>query len=153
MSIDQAYNFRKVTDIVSTAGVLSIDQLKLLGREGYEAVINLLPDDSEYAIENEASIVEMQSITYEHIPVDFSAPLESDYRLFARKMSALSTAKVLVHCAANYRASAFYAIYAHLNLGWSENQSREFMRSVWNLDDYPVWERFVAKMLGDKSSS
>lgn len=147
MSVDQAYNFKQVDEAVSTAGVLNEDQLRQLGGEGYEAVINLLPDDSEYAIGNEAAIVSAQAISYEYIPVDFSAPTANDFHVFAEKLAALSGKKVMLHCAANYRVSAFYSIYGVRRLGWSEAEARTFMASIWNLADYPVWEAFVEDML------
>lgn len=151
MSVDQAYNFRKVSDNLSTAGLLSPEQLRALKSEGYDVVVNLLPEDSEYAIEGEAVIVTEQGIVYEYVPVDFSAPTEQDYRAFEKILSGLAAKKVMLHCAANYRVSAFYSIYACLNQGWSESQAREFMGTVWNVDEYPVWESFVAKMLASKA--
>jgi len=57
MGIDQAYNFCAIDDAVSTSGVLREEQLSTLRTSGYEAVINLLPDDSQYAIKKEESIV------------------------------------------------------------------------------------------------
>jgi protein tyrosine phosphatase (PTP) superfamily phosphohydrolase (DUF442 family) len=152
MSVNQAYNFRKVSDSISTAGLLSEDQLKQLGDEGYEAVINLLPDKHDYAIKNEASLVKAQDIVYEYIPVDFAAPTEKDYQLFSEKMSELSNRKIMLHCAANYRVSAFYSIYAYLNHDWSATQVKEFMSSIWNVTEHPVWEEFVSRMLSAKNS-
>lgn len=147
MSVNQAYNFKQVDERISTAGLLSPEQLQALKGEGYDAVINLLPDDSEYAIKNEAAIVMEQDILYEYVPVDFAAPTVSDYRAFERVLSGLTTQRVMVHCAANYRVSAFYSIYACLNEGWSASQARDFISTVWNLDEYPVWQQFVAQML------
>lgn len=151
MSVDQAYNFRKVSDNLSTSGLLSPEQLRMLKSEGYDVVVNLLPEDSEYAIEGEAAIVRDQGIVYEYVPVDFSAPTEHDYRAFEKILSGLAGKKVMLHCAANYRVSAFYSIYACLNKGWSVSQAREFMGTVWNLDEYPTWEQFVSKMLASKA--
>ncbi|NRB36873.1 MAG: protein tyrosine phosphatase family protein [Pseudomonadales bacterium] len=151
MGIDQAYNFKKLNDLIDTAGLLSEAQLNLLGSEGYEAVINLLPDDNAYAIKNEASIVKAQGIIYEYIPVDFSAPTEDDYHVFSEKLAKYSNKKVMVHCAANFRVSAFYSIYAYFNHGWSESQVQESISSIWNLADYPAWEAFVSKILDAKN--
>lgn len=150
MSVDQAYNFRKVSDNLSTSGLLSPEQLRALKSEGYEVVVNLLPEDSEYAIEGEAAIVREQGIVYEYVPVDFSAPTEQDYRAFETILSGLAARKVMLHCAANYRVSAFYSIYACLHQGWSVEQARDFMGTVWNVDEYPVWQAFVTTMLGAK---
>jgi protein tyrosine phosphatase (PTP) superfamily phosphohydrolase (DUF442 family) len=152
MSVDQAFNYKKVSDSVSTAGVISEEQLEQLGDEGYEALINLLPPNNEYAIQNEASIASEQGIVYECIPVEFSSPQNSEYQRFAEKMQALSDKKTMVHCAANYRVSAFYSIYAFRNLGWTEPQVYEWIASIWTLSEHPVWEQFVAEMLTGKDS-
>ena len=50
MSIDKAYNFRKVSNRICTAGILSKEQLNELSAAAIEVVINLLPDSSEHAI-------------------------------------------------------------------------------------------------------
>ena len=62
-------------------------------------------------------------------------------------MEANAGRKLMLHCAANYRVSAFYSIYAVRNLGWTHQQAYEFMGDIWDLDEYPVWKSFVAHML------
>jgi len=152
MSVDQAYNFKQASALVSTAGLLSVEQLGELGSEGYQAVVNLLPPSSEYAIDNEQSIVEQQGIEYTNIPVDFSAPTDTDYQQFAARLGQLSDKKILIHCAANYRVSAFYSIYANREMGWSGQQAREFIVSIWDLGDHPVWAEFVDSRINDTNT-
>jgi len=147
MSVAKAYNFRQATESISTSGILSEQQLELLSEEGYSAVINLLPEESEYAVRREKDIIEAQGLAYHYIPVDFAAPSVSDYQAFAKALADLSGRKLLLHCAANYRVSAFYAINAYLNNEVSSAQAYEFIAAVWNLDEYPVWQKFVATML------
>ncbi|HIG41732.1 MAG: protein tyrosine phosphatase family protein [bacterium] len=108
ISIEAAYNFRKIDDRISTSGLLSEEQLAALSLAGYEAVINLLPSNSQYAIKQEQDIVETQGVLYRHFPVDFSNPTESDYGAFEAVFEEFRDKKVLVHCAANFRASAFF---------------------------------------------
>ena len=143
MSVNEAYNFKSINSSVSTAGVLTKGQLSELSSEGYEAVINLLPSDSEHAAEHEPSIVEAQGLKYVYIPVDFTAPTENDYQQFAQAMSELSGKKIMLHCAANYRVTAFYSIYATQALGWSGEQARALISSIWDVSEFPVWENFV----------
>lgn len=143
MSVEQAFNFRKVSDFISTAGVLSAAQLGALAREGYTAVINLLPESSEYAVAGERDLVLGQGLSYRHIPVDFSAPRESDYRAFESAMHELQGSRLMIHCAANYRVSAFYAIYARHHLGWSAGQSEAFIAAIWNPGEHPPWDAFI----------
>ena len=147
MALSDALNFRRVNERLSTAGSLDETQLAELGAEGYQAVINLLPADSPYAIAAERALVEGQGLGYAHIPVDFAAPSAEDYRLFATAMQAHADKRLLVHCAANYRVSAFYAIYAFKNLGWSLAHAYDFIGATWNIEEHPAWEAFVADML------
>ena len=147
MSVDEAYNFRAVSERLGTAGVVSPGQLAQLGSEGYDAVINLLPADNRDAVADEPRIVADQGLDYVHIPVDFKAPTQEDHAAFVAAMQAHDGRKLLLHCAANYRVTAFYAIYAVQHLGWSRDQAYDFIAGTWNLADYPVWEAFVAEML------
>ena len=150
MAVSDAYNFRQIDDRLSTAGVLGETQLHELAAEGYQAVINLLPEDSPYAIAAERGIVESQGLGYAYIPVDFAQPTDSDYRKFATAMQAAADKKLMVHCAANYRVSAFYAIYAVEHLDWSPGHAWDFIGATWNIEEHPVWEAFVANYLRDK---
>lgn len=149
MGVEQAYNFRKVSESISTAGVLGEEQLDALQREGYTAVINLLPEDSEYAISGERDRVMRQGLTYMHIPVDFNAPKNSDYSAFETAMRELQGSKLMIHCAANFRVSAFYAIYARRNLGWSSGQAEAFIAAIWNPGEHPPWDAFIAGLTQD----
>jgi protein tyrosine phosphatase (PTP) superfamily phosphohydrolase (DUF442 family) len=148
MSIDQAYNFRSIDDAISTSGVLSEEQLSQLRTCGYEAVINLLPHDSQYAVKKEESIVIGQGVDYLYVPVDFAAPAEQDYAAFVTAMqSCQGKRKVLIHCAANYRVSAFYSIYAYEYLGWPASRAREHIESIWLPQENPPWDQFIARYI------
>ncbi len=52
----------------------------------------------------------------------------------------------LIHCAANFRVTAFYALYAMKHPGWSEAQAEEFRASIRQASTYPEWERFIEQM-------
>lgn len=148
MSVDQAYNFRAIDDAVSTSGLLSEEQLAQLRTSGYDAVINLLPHDSQYAIKNEESIVIAQGVDYLYIPVDFAAPAEQDYAAFVKAIrSCQGKTKVLIHCAANYRVSAFYSIYAYEYLGWPASRAWQHIESIWNPLENPPWDQFIARYI------
>ena len=148
MSVDQAYNFRAIDDAVSTSGLLSEEQLAQLRASGYEAVINLLPHDSQYAIKNEESIVIGQGLDYLYVPVDFAAPTEQDYAAFVKAMqSCQGRTKVLIHCAANYRVSAFYSIYAYEYLGWPASRAWRHIESIWSPLENPPWDQFIARYI------
>ncbi|MFV8819535.1 protein tyrosine phosphatase family protein [Haliea sp. E17] len=147
MSVEQAYNFVGIDPATATAGLLTAEQLQTLGDAGYEAVVNLLPHDSEFALPSEQDLVRGQGLEYHSIPVDFARPTARDYADFVQAMQALQGRKVLVHCAANYRASAFYAIYAFQHLGWPLERAQAHIASVWNPAEHPPWGDFIAGYL------
>lgn len=147
MNVDQVFNFRAIDEAVSTSGLLSEEQLSGLRTSGYEAVINLLPHNSQYAIKNEEDIVIAQGVDYLYIPVDFAAPTEQDYSEFVKAMKSCQGKKVLIHCAANYRVSAFYAIYAYEYLGWPASQAREHIESIWRPEENPPWDQFISRYI------
>lgn len=143
MSAQNAYNFRRFTDSIDTCGVVGEENTEGLGGEQYVAVVNLLPEDSEYANTRERQTVEAQGLAYHYRPVDFAAPSTQDFQWYEATVNDLPQGKVLIHCAANYRVSAFSAIYAFRNLGWSAEQARRFVADVWDVSEHPVWERFL----------
>ena len=49
MGIEDSYNFRRINPNLTTSGLVSAAQLDDLQREGYDAVINLLPDSYDRA--------------------------------------------------------------------------------------------------------
>lgn len=147
--IEDSYNFRMISDRLTTSGVVGADRLKALASQGYEAVINLLPDTSEHAVSDERDIVESQLVEYIYIPVDFKAPGRSDFARFLEVLDRLSDKKIHIHCAANYRVSAFYSLYAVGRGRWSKDQATEFIRSVWRPADYPGWPEFIDEILGE----
>lgn len=146
MSVENARNYRKVNNRIATAGSLSEEQLAGLGSEGFEAVISLLPPDSPYAVSEEEQIVRRQGIDYRCIPVDFAAPRPEDFEAFARAMDEARDRKLLVHCAANYRVSVFYSLYARSRGEWTAARASEFIGSVWEPADYPGWPDFIRKV-------
>jgi len=129
---------------VTCSGTLKKVNLQSLFDEGYKAVINLLPDDSEYAVEGEKRAFEESGIHYVYIPVDWDEPKHSDFETFESELKAIEGKKVHIHCAANFRVTAFYSIYAFRNRGWSKTELSGFVGSIWQLSEYPVWEKFVS---------
>jgi uncharacterized protein (TIGR01244 family) len=146
VSLDDSYNFRRIHERLTTSGVVSDGQLRELHAEGYDAVINLLPDDNPKAVGDEARIVRDQGLDYVHIPVDFDAPMNRDFEAFAAELDARADQKVHVHCAANFRVSAFYGLYALRRGLCTEAEADELMRDLWDPADYPVWSRFITDM-------
>jgi uncharacterized protein (TIGR01244 family) len=144
--LSAARNFRHVDDRLLTAGQPNEGQLADAARQGVKVVINLaLHDDARYSLADEAGCVRGLGMDYVHIPVQFNAPTEENLRAFIAAMDAHKGEKILVHCAANYRVTAFVGLYRVLCEGWAADKAFEPMRSVWEPD--VVWKQFIATML------
>jgi len=109
--MEEILNYIKINELISTSGQPSAEQFKQIAQNDFEVVINLALHDASNAIENEDKIVTDLKMAYFHIPVDFDNPKPSDVKLFLNTLQALGANKVWVHCALNYRVSAFMYIY------------------------------------------
>ena len=104
-------NYIKINELISTSGQPTPEQFKQIAQEGFEVVINLALHNASNAIENEDIVVTDLNMAYFHIPVNFENPKASDLKLFVNTLQALGANKVWVHCALNYRVSAFMYVY------------------------------------------
>lgn len=139
------FNYRKVDDQFITAGQPKEAELQAAAKEGFKRVINLAPTSSRNALKDEAGLVRSLGMHYDYIPVDWEKPTDEDFAAFEQAMQSAGKDKTIVHCAANYRASAFYSLYAMKHLGWSQARAEEFRGSIWKGSDFPVWEQFIAR--------
>ena len=146
MSTEDIYNYRKVNDQTSTGGQPSEEQLRSAAVEGFKTIINLATIEPRYSLDDEEGLVHSLGMTYHHIPVEWENPQESDFAAFEAAMQVSSTDKTLIHCAANFRVTAFYGLYAMKHLNWTEAQADEFRAPIWTGSDYPIWEKFIGEM-------
>ena len=109
--MNKILNYVKINELISTSGQPKIEELELIANEGFEVVINLAMPTTSNALENEDKIVSSLNMSYIHIPVDFENPKISDLKLFLNVLQALGANKVWIHCAKNYRVSAFMYVY------------------------------------------
>jgi uncharacterized protein (TIGR01244 family) len=147
MKIEDSYNFRRLSEMLTTSGVVRRQGLEALAAQGYRVLINLLPDSSEHAIAGERELVHAQGIEYIHIPVDFARPARSDFASFAAVLDRVQAQQVHIHCAANFRVSAFYALYQVSRGAWSVARAHEFIAGVWRPAEHPGWPEFMAEVL------
>ena len=109
--MNEILNYIKINEFISTAGQATPEQFKLIKENNFDVVINLALSTATNALENEDKIVTQLQMTYIHIPVDFEEPKLSDLQLFLNIMKSFDGKKVFVHCAKNYRVSAFMYVY------------------------------------------
>lgn len=146
MRTEDIYNYRKVDDQTITGGQPTAEQLRAAAAEGFVTVINLATFSPGQSLEDEAGLAQSLGLSYVHIPVEWDHPRLEDFTAFERAMAEHPAGKRLIHCAANYRVTAFYSLYAQKHLDWSEKQADEFRASIWAGSHYPVWDELIARL-------
>ncbi len=145
MGTQAIYNYRKVDERHATGGQPTEEQLQGAAAEGYATIINLATIDPRYSLEDQGASTAALGMKYHHIAVPWERPSDADFAAFEQAMQAAGNDKTLIHCAANFRATAFYSLYAMKHLGWSRERAEEFRASIWRGSDFPVWEEFVRR--------
>src|SRR5215207_4114023 len=131
MSIESIYQYRKVDDQLITGGQPTAEQLQAVADQGFRTVINLAPISPRYSLDDEPGLVQSLGMQYHHIPVDWDNPTADDLSSFEAVMQARPAGKTFIHCAANFRVTALYSLYAQKYLGWSKDQADAFRASIW----------------------
>ncbi len=153
MSIEDIYNYVKVDDRLITGGHPTAEQLRAVAAAGFTTVINLSTYNQGYSLEGEEEIVTSLGMAYTNIPVDWNNPTDDDFTAFEQAMKLRGDAPLFLHCAANYRVTAFYSLYARKYLGWSAEQAAAFRTQIWALDHYPPWDAFIARQTAEIEQS
>lgn len=136
-------NYLEISPELSSSGQPAPEDFELIAEQGYQVVINLSMPDSKSALTNEGYLVTSTGMTYIHIPVPFDSPESSHFHAFSRAMDAFSAKKVWVHCALNYRASAFLYLYSRLVKRKSKADSKRYIYPDWEPND--TWSGFIER--------
>ncbi len=148
--VSRIRNFRRLDDRFATGGQPTADQFRDLAALGTQAVINLALPTSTYALPEEPELVTSLGMNYVPIPVVFEAPRAEDFDRFCAELANRRGQKVFVHCALNYRVSAFVALH-RVRHGWDREAAWAEMRTIWEPDE--VWARFLADQLARLAQS
>ena len=135
------YNFQTISALLACSGQPRESQLASIADEGFKVIFNLGLTDTKYSLADEAASVKKLGLTYHHIPILFDDPQTSQLIDFIELMDRHRTEKTLVHCAANYRASAFTGLYLLSKGEFDEPTMHAFIENVWQPD--AVWEQFI----------
>ena len=143
-SLEDTYNYRKITELVSTSGQPTEEQFCLIQQAGFKTVINLAPQGLiENTLKTQPSLLKDLGVEYIHIPVLFDNPTEDDFQQFTEAMQQRTDQKVWVHCAANARVSAFMYRYRRALLNEPESIIREDLDAIW--EPFGVWKKFISE--------
>lgn len=141
------YNFLTLSEDLFTGGMPTVDQLEDAARQGVQLVVNLAPHDVIDALPNEEKLVTSLGMLYINIPVLWNTPTRDGLDRFMDVMDENRGKKILVHCQANFRATAFMALYRILRLGWNSEDAMKGMDMIWDVEDYPIWKMFILENL------
>ncbi|HET8705900.1 MAG TPA: protein tyrosine phosphatase family protein [Pseudomonadales bacterium] len=147
MTFSDVINFLELEPNLFSGGQPSEKQLSNAAEDGVDVVINLALSTSTGSLNNEFMTVRTLGMEYIHIPVMWEKPTADNLKRFMDTMDARRGKKIFVHCAMNFRATAFIALYRILRLGWSHEKAFAPMYQVWNPADFPVWDEFIKETL------
>jgi protein tyrosine phosphatase (PTP) superfamily phosphohydrolase (DUF442 family) len=142
-----ARNYHEVSETLVSSGQISPAHIASLTDERVELVINLTVEDTDLNAREGFDITAL-GIDYLHIPVDWDNPTEQNLQLFMHVLDAAGDQKVLVHCFANYRASAFIYLYRTLKQGVAPEIARKDLDAIWPKPawaQFPQWQAFIAE--------
>jgi protein tyrosine phosphatase (PTP) superfamily phosphohydrolase (DUF442 family) len=141
--VTDIYNYHPMPAGLGTSGQPTPQQFAAIKTAGFDTVINLAMPTSDNALPDEGRLVAEQGMTYVHIPVPWEAPTEAHLQQFFGVVDAMVAQghKVWVHCAANYRASAFTYRYLTEQQGLSSAEASTPLLLQWlpQMDDN--WRR------------
>jgi protein tyrosine phosphatase (PTP) superfamily phosphohydrolase (DUF442 family) len=144
---EDIYNFLSLSEYLFTGGMPKAEELKDAAQHGVEMVINLAPHEVSNALPGEAELVTSLGMQYINIPVIWNTPTKDGLDRFMEIMEANKEKKILVHCQANFRATAFVALYRILRQGWNDDDAMAGMHKIWDAEDYPIWKMFIEENL------
>lgn len=134
-------NFLTVSERLACAGQPDESQLAAIAAQGFEVVINLGLSDGKYALPDEAASIARLGLAYHHIPIKFDSPKLAEWQSFQEIMHRHEDKRTFVHCAANYRATAFTGLYLFAKSDLTEQELYSFIAQIWQPD--PVWQHFI----------
>lgn len=141
----QPRNYLEYSDVFASAGQPTENHLNEIIRGGVERIVYVAYSDHKGSLEHEDRIVSDLGADFIQIPVRWDAPRPGDYALFAAVMRADPEKPTLLHCQANYRASAFAMLYRVIELGVPVADAKADMNSVWTPNE--TWTDYILATL------
>lgn len=149
--VAEIVNHREYSDLLSSSGQPNEAQLKDVKDAGFDRVIFLAFSDHHDSLANEDRVVKELGMGYAQIPVDWDAPTNSDFHMFAGLMQREPHKKTLVHCQVNFRASSFSFLYRVLYENVPMDRAKEDMNSVWVPNK--TWRDWIFSILEENGRS
>ena len=144
-------NYKEYSPGFASAGQPTEEQLQAVRDAGFDQVVYIAMSNSRSAVDGEDAIVKELGMDYVHIPVIWDAPTTADFYAFASIMQREPDAKTLLHCAANYRASAFAFLYRVIYGDVPVADAKADMNEIWAPNE--TWRNLIFEVLADNGIS
>lgn len=138
-------NYLSYSSTFASSGQPTAEQLSALRDDGLQRVVYIAYSDQERSLPNEDRVAKTLGLEYIHIPVEWSAPTQSDFELFASVMQQDSRKPTLLHCQVNFRASSFAMLYRVIYDGVPLAEAKAAMNGVWTPNE--TWTRYLRAVL------
>lgn len=149
--LSEIRNYIEYSPTFASAGQPSREQLDDVRAAGFERVIYIAFSNSGNAISDEDAVVKELGMDYVQVPVIWDAPTKSDFYAFAGAMQHEPDRKTLLHCQANFRASAFSMLYRVLYEDVSVADAKADMNKIWQPNE--TWKNLIFAVLEDHDIS
>jgi len=125
-------NFYQFSENIASGAQPTVEQIVELQQTGYDAVVNISPENTRNYLKNEDEIVENADMKYVHFPVDCSNLQENHYLTFKEILSQFQNSKIFVHCGGNIKSSNLIHMYNVLELNIDEKESLKMLLEIQN---------------------
>ena len=150
-SLEEIKNYREYSPAFASAGQPSRDQFAELKEAGFERIVYIAFANSKGAVSDEDQVVKDLGMDYAQVPVAWEAPTRADFDAFAAVMQSAPEKKTLLHCQANYRATAFAFLYRVIYRDVPLAEAKADMNTLWKPDG--VWKELIFEVLEENGIS
>ena len=112
-----------------------------MAQQGYEIVLSMCQPIDSVTLEDEDELVSAAGMRYIHLPVTYASPQLDDYELLRDILRSVQERKVWLHCAKNYRVSAFMYIYHVIEMTKVPDEARAILYRVWEPNE--TWKALI----------
>ncbi len=134
-------NYYVVSERLGTGGALSVGGVRWLANHDYQMIVDIRDEFDA----DEASEALMEGLTYIHLPVSWKSPSADELDAFLLTIAGNPEKKILIHCFANYRASAMTYLYRVLEQGADSDQAMIDVTAIWEPNH--TWQDFFARSI------
>ncbi len=137
----QAQHQQLIHPNLMTSALPAAEDFARMAKQGYEIVISMCQDIDSETLKGEDDLVSKAGMRYIHLPVTFVAPTLDDYELLRDILRSVQDRKVWLHCARNWRVSAFMIIYHIVEMSMLHSEAEEIAHRIWQPDE--TWQALI----------